>query len=79
MIVVTIKKQSVNKNVVPTIIHNECKELLWNNKCSGYLMNRIQRKNHKIGSYKINKISLSCFDDKIYSLNNGYDGLTLGY
>ena len=24
-------------------------------------------------------ISLSCFDDKIYILNNGYDGLALGY
>ena len=22
---------------------------------------------------------LSCFDDKIYILNNGYDGLALGY
>ena len=22
---------------------------------------------------------LSCFDDKIYILNNGYDGLGLGY
>ena len=29
-------------------------------------MNRIQTKDHKIGTYKMNKISLSCFDDKIY-------------
>ena len=28
-------------------------------------MSRIQCKNHKIGTYKINKIFLSCFDDKI--------------
>ena len=40
-------------------------------------MNRIQSKNHKIGTNEI-KISLSCFDDKIYILNNGYDGLRLG-
>ena len=28
-------------------------------------MNRIQIKYHKIGTYEINKISLSYFDDKI--------------
>ena len=26
-----------------------------------------------------NKISLICFDDKIYIQNNGYNGLALGY
>ena len=31
------------------------------------------------GTYEINKISLSCFDYKIYIENNGYDGLALGY
>ena len=41
-------------------------------------MNRIQSKNHRIGTYEINKISLSYFDDKIYILNNGYIGLALG-
>ena len=42
-------------------------------------MNRIQSKDHKIGTYKINKISLSCFDDKTYIQSNGCDGLALGY
>ena len=42
-------------------------------------MNRIQTKDHRIGTYEIDKISLSCFDDKIYIQNNGYDGLALGY
>ena len=32
---------------------------------------KIQSKNYKIGTYKINKISLPCFDDKIYIQNNG--------
>ena len=41
-------------------------------------MNRIQNKD-RIGTYKSNKISLSWFDDKMYILNYGYDGLTLGY
>ena len=42
-------------------------------------MNRIESKDHKIGIYEINKISLSCFDDKVYIQNNEYDGLALGY
>ena len=42
-------------------------------------MNRIQIKNHRIGTYKIIKIYLSCFDDKIHIPNNGHDGLALGY
>ena len=29
-------------------------------------MIRIESKDHRIGIYEINKISLSCFDDKIY-------------
>ena len=40
---------------------------------------RIQSKNHRIGTYKIDKISLSCFVHKMYILNNGYGGLGLGY
>ena len=39
----------------------------------------IQGKDHRIGTYEINKISLSCFDDKTYIQNNGYEGLALGY
>ena len=42
-------------------------------------MNRIQSKNHRIVTYEINKIFLSCFDDKMYIQNNGCDGLALGY
>ena len=42
-------------------------------------MNRIQSKDHRIRIYEINKISLYCFDDKIYIQNNGYDVLAFGY
>ena len=34
-------------------------------------MKKIQGKKHKIGTYKINKISLSCFDDKGFVLQDG--------
>ena len=42
-------------------------------------MSRIQCKNHKIGTYKINKIFLSCFDDKINILSNVHDRLAFDY
>ena len=40
---------------------------------------RIQGNDHRIGTHEINKISLSCFDGKIYLQNNEYDELTLVY
>ena len=51
----------MNKNFVATISHNEYKDVLLNNKCIRHSMNRIQSKDHRIGTYEINKISLSCF------------------
>ena len=33
-------------------------------------MNRVQSKDQKLGTYEVNKTFLSCFDDKIYILNN---------
>ena len=38
---------------------------------------RIQNKIHKLGTYEINKISLSCFNDKRFVLNDGIH--TLAY
>ena len=34
-------------------------------------MKRIQAKKHKIGTYEIEKISLKCFDDKKFVLDDG--------
>ena len=73
------KAKGVNKNVVATISHNEYKDVLLNKKCLRHSMNRIQSKDHKIETYEVNKISLYCFDDKIYIQNNGCDGSALGY
>ena len=64
---------------VATISHNEYKEVVLNKKCLRNSMKRIQSKDHKIGTYEINNISLLCFDDRIYIQNNGCDGLALGY
>ena len=59
--------------------YNQYKNVLLNKKCIIHSMNRIQSKDHKIGIHQIMKISLSCFDNKIYIQNNGYDGLAPGY
>ena len=61
------------------LIDDEYENLLLNNKCLKYSMNRIQSKDYRTESYGINKISLFCFHSKIYIQENGYDGLALGY
>ena len=38
-------------------------------------MKRIQSKLDRIGTYNVCKISLSCFDDKKYILDDGIDSL----
>ena len=60
------KEESVNRNVVATIIHKEYRDVLLNNKCVRHPINRIQSKDLRTGIYEINKISLSFFDDRIY-------------
>ena len=42
-------------------------------------MKIIRSKNHKLGCYEINKISLSCFDDKRYILDNGIKSYAYGH
>ena len=39
-------------------------------------MKRIQSKKHKLGTYEIDKISLSCFDSKAYVLDDGIHTLS---
>ena len=73
------KAKGVKKNVVATISHNEYKNVLLNKKCLRNSMNTIQSKDHRKEASEINKISLSCFHDKIYIQKNGCDGLALGY
>ena len=40
-------------------------------------MKRIPSKKHRIGTYDVNKLSLSCFDDKRFILDDGVH--TLAY
>ena len=55
------------------------KMFCWIKNILRHSMNRIQSKDHGMGTYEINKISLFCFDDKICFLKNRYDGLAHRY
>ena len=50
-------------------------DVLFNKKIIRDKMKRIQSKLHKIGTYEVCKISLSCFDDKRYILDDGINSL----
>ena len=49
---------------------NKSKEVLFNNRIIRHKMRRIQSKKDKLGTYEIAEISLSCFDDKRYVLDD---------
>ena len=56
--------KGVSKNGVKNIRHEGYINVLFNNKMMRHKMKRIQSKLHRIGTYDVCKISLSCFDDK---------------
>ena len=47
------------------------KDVLFIKKIIRQKIKRIQSKKHKLGTYEIDKISLPCFDDKRYVLDDG--------
>ena len=62
------KESNTVKGVNIATDFNEFKDTLFNKKVVRHTM---RRKKHKIGTYEVNKISLSCFDDKRYVLHDG--------
>ena len=58
-------------------IFNEHEDVLFNEILIRQKMKKTQSKVHKIGTYNVCKLSLSCFDDKRWTLNNGIK--TLAY
>ena len=71
------KEVSKAKGVNKKLRHDEYLDVLFNKKVVRHKMKRIQSNLHKIGTYDINKISLSCFDDKRHVLDDGIN--TLAY
>ena len=68
------KAKRVNKNVAKNTGHKELVDDLFNKKIMRHKMKRIQSKLHRIGTYVCN-ISLLCFDDKRYILDDGISSL----
>ena len=70
-----IKKVVINNNIK----HQDYKNVLLENRQIQHTMKTIRSSKHQLGSYEINKISLSCFDDKRYILTNGIESLAYGH
>ena len=77
MKIIDSKECNTAKGVSIAIEFNKFKGVLFNEKIIRQKMKRIQSKKHKLGTYEIDKISLSCFDDKRYVLDDGIH--TLAY
>ena len=57
--------KGIKKNVIKNNIkHEDYKNTLINNEQMHHKMKTIRSQRHQLGSYEINKVSLSCFNDK---------------
>ena len=74
---IDVKECNTAKGVSITTEFDKFKDVLFNEKIIRHKMKRIQSKKHKLGTYEIDKISLSCFDNKRYVLDDGI--CTLAY
>ena len=72
--------KGIKKNVIKkSIMHEDYKETLFNNKQMHHKMKTIRSQNHELSSYEINKVSLSCFDDKTYIHEDGITSHAYGH
>ena len=72
--------KGIKKNVIKKHIkHKNYKDVLLNQKQLFHTMKTIGSQNHQLGSYEINKVSLSCFDDKRYLLQDGIKSYAYGH
>ena len=73
------KAKPANENVVKNKRHEEYIDILFNKILIRYKKKRIQSNFHRIGTYDVCKISLSCFNDKRYILDDGITVLAYFY
>ena len=70
-----IKRNTIKKDIT---LENY-KNVLFNNEQMHHTMKTIRSNNHQLGSYELNKVSLSCFDDKRYILEDGITSHAYGH
>ena len=64
--------KGIKKNVIKNNQkYEDYKNTLINNEQMHHKMKTIRSQRHKLGSYEINKVSLSCFNEKHYIHDNG--------
>ena len=72
--------KGIKKNIISNDIkHKDYKNVLFENKQIHHSMKTIRSINHQIASYELNKVSLSCFDDKRYIANDGINSFAYGH
>ena len=72
--------KGIKKNVIKNnITHDDYKSTLLNNDQMYHKMKTIRSENHELSSYEINKVSLSCFDDKRYIHEDGKTSYAYGH
>ena len=72
--------KGIKKNVIKQQLqHDNYKDVLFNKKQLRHEMRVIKSEKHRIGSYVVDKISLSCFDDKRYIHENGVTSYAYGH
>ena len=64
------KEVNKAKGVNLKLRHKEYVDVLFNKKVVRLKMKRIQSNSHQVGTYDLNKISLSCFDDRRHVLGD---------
>ena len=72
--------KGIKKNIIKDkITHENYKETLFDKKQMYHKMKTIRSEKHELNSYEINKVSLSCYDDKRFILKNGVTTLAYGH
>ena len=72
--------KGIKKNVIKAkITHGDYKETLFDKKQMHHKMKTIRSESHELSSYEINKVSLSCYDDKRYIHEDGVTSYEYGH
>ena len=72
--------KGIKKNVIKNnITHENYKDILFNDEQMYHKIKTIRSQNHELGSYEINKVSLSCFDDKRFIHDDGKSSYAYGH
>ena len=72
--------KGIKKNIIQNnLSHDNYKKVLLSEEQIHHSMKTIRSMKHQLASYELNKISLSCFDDKRYIHENGITSFAYGH